>query len=372
MPNEIGGRADKEGNKYEVMVVIYYLLKVFNEEEKNITWEPIGIEENGTDIIIENKEGNKKYIQCKNRNGSKEYWDIGTLNSNNILKNWESHLSRNEKNQVVLFSPLAFTNLEDLIKRSKTNNNLIDFYVFQVMKSGKSLRDLFTNICEQFKIDTSKFNLENQTDEMIEGLNKIVNYLKRIDIITWTEQALKEYILSRIEQFFIGNKEQNYFLLTGIVWSEDLFGKPINKIQLINLLKNNNIEFKNSALDDSTLEKIEKLNKFYDKVFSPINDNLFSRKEFNECEKFLEDENSIIIYGESGIGKSGVTKYITDYCKKNNIVYIAIKLDKNVPKDNLELWSKDLGFKKSIVSCLDELSRNNKGVIILDQLDALR
>ena len=79
MPFEKGGRADKQGNRYEINCIIYELLKVLNETNYSVVVEALGTDEIGTDILVTTFDGQKEHQQCKARNASKEYWDISDL-----------------------------------------------------------------------------------------------------------------------------------------------------------------------------------------------------------------------------------------------------------------------------------------------------
>ena len=61
-----------------------------------------------------------------------------------------------------------------------------------------------------------------------------------------------------------------------------------------------------------------------------------------------------------------------NYCERENIPYIAIKLDRRIPHGNSEIWGQELGFPSSIVYALDVISKEKSAVLVLDQLDALR
>lgn len=52
--------------------------------------------------------------------------------------------------------------------------------------------------------------------------------------------------------------------------------------------------------------------------------------------------------------------------------YIAIKLDRRIPKGNCERWGQELGLPSSVAYAIHCISKNEKSVIVLDQLDALR
>ena len=68
MPFEKGGRADKQGNKFEINCIIYEILKVINERNYSVIIEALGIDERGTDILVTTPDGKKEHQQCKARN----------------------------------------------------------------------------------------------------------------------------------------------------------------------------------------------------------------------------------------------------------------------------------------------------------------
>ncbi len=121
------------------------------------------------------------------------------------------------------------------------------------------------------------------------------------------------------------------------------------------------------------MPRLKELNQIYEDTFIPLNNGLINREEFSDCRKAIDSGDSIIIHGKAGRGKSGCTIDIINYCKEKNIPYIEIKLDKQfLPKRNAEKWGNDLGLPASIAHCIHSISKNERAVIILDQLDALR
>ena len=69
MPLEIGGRADKQGNKYEINCIIYEMLKVLDETNYSVIIEALGTDEIGTDILVttfKNTSNVKREMQVKN------------------------------------------------------------------------------------------------------------------------------------------------------------------------------------------------------------------------------------------------------------------------------------------------------------------
>ena len=70
MPFEKGGRADKQGNKYEINCIIYEILKILDETNYSVIIEALGIDEIGTVRFVTTFDGKKELQQCTARNAS--------------------------------------------------------------------------------------------------------------------------------------------------------------------------------------------------------------------------------------------------------------------------------------------------------------
>lgn len=363
MPYELGGRADKSGNKFEIRWVLYQMLKVLDEKLEYIVLEALGDDERGVDIWIGQKNGSREGQQCKGRNGSKECWDYGTANNKRIFKNWKYQLDRDKSNTVALVSPLAFTLLGDLIERAKnTGKNPKDFYNNQILKASKEFVDFFNNFCKVMEINPAQ-DLD---------LIKCISYLNRITYRQFPDTELKELILSKISCLLIGDEEKIHDTFIAWIIDGNILGKRINQSVLYTFLKEKNIRFKNLATDERIMPRLEELNQEYKTAFIPLDNGLVKREEFSKFRKAIESGYSLIIHGKAGRGKSGCTVDIINYCQENTIPYLAIKLDKRIPNGTAEKWGRDLGLPASIAHCIHSVSKNERAVIILDQLDALR
>lgn len=357
------GRTDKAGNKYEINYVISQLLRVIGEEIYSVTIESIGEDEKGVDLWIVNNDGTREGQQCKGRNTSKDKWTIGDIKKYNIFNNWKFHLDRNGNNYVSIVSPISFVLLEDLTNLAHTSSkNPKDFYENQVLKANKKMRDFYSSYCQEMKLD-----VENEAD-----LIKSLDYLNRTSYHQFPDQNLKNIVLKDIKYLFSDNKEKVYNALLNYIINENVWGKAIDFITIKRYLDEKKIKLSNLAYDETILPRIQVLNEEFNSFFRPINDEMILRDEYKKCEEIIDKGESAIISGKAGYGKSGIVQLIAENCKDNEIPYIAIKLDKRIPENNTEEWGKKLGLPSSISYCLDNISKEKKAVIILDQLDALR
>lgn len=363
MPKELGGRADKSGNRFEIRVGIYYLLKVFEEKIDYFILEALGDDERGIDILVGYHDGHKEGIQCKVRNSSKDFWDFGTANARNIFSNWKFHLERDITYTVSLASPLPFPMLEDLIERAKNTSELPnDFYEHQVLTSSKDFITFFNNFCEVFSINPSDSK----------NLERCINYLNRIHCVHFPDAYLREILTDKIYYLFIDDEKLVYNRLIAWIVDEDTRGSKITFARIMDFINSNNLKLKKLAFDHRINLRINELNEEYRETFLPLDGGLFERDEFALCRTELELGKSLLLHGNAGRGKSGCAENIINYCNERKIQYIAIKLDKRIPHRNANAWGIELGLPTSIAHCIHSLSKDTPAVIILDQLDALR
>ncbi len=363
MPLEKGGRADKAGNRYEINWVIYQLLNIIDEKIYSVTLEVLGEDEKGTDLLIVSNEGIKEHQQCKARNASKDVWEFSDLKVKNVFKNWKTHLDRDATRCVSLISPVSCSYLVDLNDRANNTNGIADvFYDYQINNSSKEFSRFYYSYCNEMGLNNSNYI----------DVAKSIDYLKRSFYKQVSEYEMNEWTKQKINHLFVTNESIVYSLLVSLIVMGDILGKEITVTFLNNYFIREGIVYRSINLDTRIYPRISELNKEFQELFFPLKGGYIKRKETQKCLDFIDVEKSIIIHGKAGYGKSGCTQEIISYCKEKHIPYIAIKLDKHVPIRTCEEWGKSLGLPGSIPHCLNVISKNEKAVIILDQLDALR
>lgn len=359
-----GGRTDKAGNKYETNYFIYQILRVINEDIYSVTLEAVGDDEIGTDIWVVNNNGTREAQQCKGRNVNNDEWTIGAINKYSILKNWKIQLERDSNICVSIVSPISFILLEDLINMANNSSgDADDFYQNQILNANEETKKFYLDYCKGMKLD-----ITNEVDKI-----KSLDYLKRTYYHQIPDTELKNILIKpMIKYLFCGDENIVYNAILDFVINGDNWGKAINLIGIKRYLDTKDIKLRNLAFDDRIAPRIDVLNNEFDMFFIPINNEIIERDEYLKCKELINDGKSFIINGKAGFGKSGIVQLIVEDCKKNNIPYIAIKLDKRLPGKNTIEWGKSLGLPTSISYCIDSISKDKKAVIVLDQLDALR
>lgn len=359
MPYEVGGRADKQGNKYEFNWIVLKFIDIISEKIDAIKIEPIGPEADCVDILVRYRNGSTEAQQCKGRNASKENWSLADLNQKGILNSWRRHLERDPKVKVALVSPLPFTSFSDLIYRAKTNDDVRYFIEYQVETSS-----VVSNLLNNY-INYLGFSKEND-------IVKIINFLSRTVIRQEPSPENEEFIKDMISQYFIGDATSIKSKFINLIFNGEIYGRWFSFKDLEKFIISEKIEFRNLARDNRIMPRIEFLNIEYKNCFRTLKSGIKIRTQLDECKKYIQEGKSIIIHGKAGNGKSGLTENIIDWCNKNNILHLDLKLDCYMPNGTAQKWGKDLGFPASISYCMNAVSREENAVLILDQLDALR
>lgn len=372
MPNEKGGRADKLGNKYENWWLVRQMLRLIEEEILSLVVEAIGDHEVGVDLWINNKNGSKECHQCKGRNASNEYWRIGDLAAKGIFSKAKHQLNSDNDVYYHFVSPLTNTMLKDISTRARNSNDPDTFYKHQILpsqdkskpKNDPQIEKCFVSFCEYMEL-----NVDVKENRAI-----AYDYLKRMHLILFSDDMdVKLSLLKDINHLFVGEPNTIFNLLASYPIENDALGQTITANMLITYLESvADISLRRLNNDDKILPRIKILNEEFLASFSPINNSLIHRSATNECYSEITDGHSYVFHGSAGCGKSGIAYQLASMLKDNRIAYLALKLDRRTPVNSAEHYGKSLGLPASPTFCLDAIAADNKAVLILDQLDAVR
>src|SRR5690625_60234 len=254
--------------------------------------------------------------------------------------------------------------LHNITNRARNSNeNAKDFYEYQI-KNSKEVHKEYQKICEYFGLDCNS----------VQDNEQAFDYLKRMYVIHYSDDLeTKTTLKETIKYLFIGNPETIYNLLLNYPIENDLLGKEISSYMIINFLDSQpDISFRQLHKDERIMPRIKYLNTEFDSAFVKINNSLIHRQESEKCYKELLNGNSVIIHGKAGSGKSGCIIELKNRLKEENIVHLALKLDRRVPEHSSNNYGEQLDLPASPAFCIDAVSKDKEAVLIVDQLDAIR
>ena len=299
MPYEHGGRAAKQGARYEDNWTILKLLDLLEEKISSITIEPIGELEAGIDLWVNGLDGKREGQQCKGRHGDAETWTLARLAEINVLENWKTHLEREELCEVSLITELSFLMMCDVCSRARnTTAYPKDFLEHQITKTSKGARKFFDDFCK----------LMDLNPEVDSDLEKAVKLLSRTYIKQVSEYSIIEQIRERISRLFISNFEVVFSLLLSFIHTRDVWGREISQHEINIYLLNQKCEYRNLGNDHRILPSIQRLNDSFSRMFEPIGAQLIIHENVDEIFSVINQGSSVLLSGVAGSGKSGVVQ----------------------------------------------------------------
>lgn len=358
---EVGGRADKDGNQYENFFLGKQLLLLAEEQLKTIEVEPLGDEGQGVEYIVVKPDNTRIYFQCKTANGTKPHWSVADLATHKVFENAKAHILRSEKNEFHFISPLSYKSLDDLCLRARRNHSAADFIEHQV--TNAELKRALSDVEVQLGLFRT-----NPTE-----MKQLVYILSRcyFEQVTNTQDGLQD-AENMVGWFFCGNAKAARLLLENYVNDQGKYGVELSPHDIISFMQQRGHNLRDYGKDESVWQRIQTLNDTYWEAYSPINGTLLSRTAASSAIQQLIKGTSVVLHGKAGAGKSGCVELVSDYLRKNNILFLRLKLDKNIPQNSSVQFGQDLRLPDSPVRCLHKIAGGNSCVLILDQLDALR
>lgn len=364
MTFEPGGYANKLGNRYEGRWVVKQLLRLLNEEVHSVTIEAIGDDEHGVDLVVIKNNGIKQFQQCKARNSSRGSWSVADLNSKEILRSMRFQLDRNHDYEFTLVSGVQGTAFADVCESARNSDgDSENFYQYQIQNKGEGRRKIYRKFCEHLNL-----NPQQQPDRQT-----AFDYLRRMRIIQWQDdQNGRDDLHGWARMLVTGNPKVVVASLTD--FAQNNLRKALHADTIRDYLAGIGFHPRRLPHDNRVVPAIEELKQRFEESISSglIAGELIKRDETQQLLNALEENSVVIIHGSAGCGKSGVLYELTPILQKQGWAYLPVRLDRQIPINTTQQFGRDLGLPESPVMCLESLLGEKLGVLILDQLDALR
>lgn len=371
-----GGEADKLGNRYEKRWTVRKIIDILNENAIEMKIEPLGKEEEKTEFWVKYKNGKKEFHQVKRQNASNNNWTI--LRLKDVLKAAHDHLREDENNHFVFVSQTQCGVMREMSERAQSANSLLDFfeYFFTSDKLRKGIIKLANiwdiEIPEKFS-DEENIDISAEINKNKKAYQKVYNILKRIHFRIIDTESLKEQNEALIK--FLVNGEAVVGTLISFI--DDNIHKEIIAADVWDYLSENGYGKNNYAGDRSVASKIETLQIQFKQSLEQklINDSLISRLESEKLMELFDqsNDNLILLNGKAGSGKSSVLFQFVKMLEEDNIPYLPLRLDRQVPNNNSsEKFGESLNLPNSPEITISNFSGDRNSVLIIDQFDAIK
>lgn len=361
MSLEKGGRADKYGNEYENQFLARLFVRLVKGEYKSVIVEPLGDNRDSVEYIAIDQKDFLWHYQCKSSNTTHKYWTMYDLSSHDVFKRSKQIVQESPNNIYVFVSPLNYGELAELCKRARTNLSVEEFIKHQINSS--EIQKTFNDCSKYYGLRRDD---SDECKELVHILSKSYFEMQPSGIENVSDSN------EHIGMFFMGDSDSARGLLESYVNSRGLYGVAITANDIIDYMEQSGYYTRANIYNDKLIIKLNELNSIYYDVYQPINGELIYRKETEKVINSIIGGESIVLHGKAGSGKSGCIQNVIEELKRENILYLALKLDKAIPSISADSYGDTLGLSQSPVYCLHNLSAGKNCVLILDQLDSLR
>lgn len=366
---ELGGRADKLGNRFEAIWVALQLLRVLNGDLKSVEIEPLGDEEQGVDLWIVRNSGEREAQQCKRGNASRGTWSIADLESRRILIHLKKQLDRHQGCQFRFISGDPAPDFRELSERAEgAGGDPESFFEVQVQPFAGP-RKAHAQFCRALDLDVSD----------AEDRHKAFALLKRSTVEQFPPgRSGEEMALSLARLALDGEPSQALAVLTSFVSEEAAWARPLTGEWLSERLAASGLRRRTLTADETLATRIEELCNEFDESLANelIADDLIKRGPAERLAKILDDEDSrrlVAVLGDAGSGKSCVLLSIYRDLRIRGVPCLPIRLDRRMPAVSARRFGTDrCDLPDSPGLCLHALAGDRPAVLILDQLDAIR
>ena len=351
---ELGGIADKLGNRYEAKWLVRYFIDVIAGKTNWLKFEGVGTEYDGFEFAAGVGE-TTQWHQTK-FNAPAGNWTINALNREGVLKAFANRLSANQNDHCFFVSQDNAKDFRTLSEKARDSNSADEYLR---LLSRKQL-DCFHQIAAVWR----------QPNDIAFG------WLKRSYIEFIPGRELDSLISSYGDLYFFGGGEILFPTLRDIL--ENHFNKRITTEFAREIIRNHDhLNFKEWALDPTIPQRLVDETNVYLSTYSPFGagGSTIERGQVTTLiDAILQDNGKdlIIVTGVAGAGKSGIVRGAIEALQKHGVPHLAFRVDQHLSCGTREALGDTLtGRHESPVSTLKGTYPSALSVLFIDQVDAV-
>ncbi|KST62263.1 NACHT domain-containing protein [Mastigocoleus testarum] len=349
-----GGAADKIGNRYEGRWTVYCMIDVMDEKADSIRLEKPG--EDSFEFFVR-KNGNLECHQVKCQKSGRGRWTLKALEDGKVqvLSDFWKSLS-NPDVYCVFVSTQDADEFQELANRARDATSWTEF------------EDDYLNNTLSGHFDTLRQKWGNCSD--IDAFEA----LKRVRVETVGEVFLVDTVDNRLATLVEGDPKTIRLELAELVLERIHCELTTHDIWDY-LLRERKYRRREWGKDPHVLAVVDSVNNSY--IYSlcdtqAIAGGIIPRDEAQIAfEKLTEEKQSILLVGEAGVGKSGVTLQVLEKLQNQGFPILAFRVDRLEPALLPNNVGQQLDLPASPAIVLANIAQNRDCVLVIDQLDAV-
>jgi hypothetical protein len=350
--NNVGGVADKLGNKYELSWAILHALRCIQDERRSITFEDLDPElAEGSEFTFVDEHGTIAVTQVKRQHSITDHWTVAALRSRGIFAAATHHVTAGRE------------------------------YHFSSMTPSASLRVLSERVRQS--VDLQQFTAHQLTQE----LRPVFDELSAPDVLGSAESAWR---VLRGMWFEIEDEQQqvktNAMLAATMLEgaAETLLPTAVGAVLLDNLrrrltrrellegLSRHGVFARHATAKRTAHDEVHSATASWR---STVERELLSppipRTESTDLIELMNTTRLALVVGAGGGGKSSVVYQAASHLESNGAEVLAFRLDRRGAFSSTTELGVQLGLSTSPVASLRMAADGRDAFLIVDQLDAV-
>ena len=347
-----GGQSDKYGNRYEDRWTVRCVFAVLRDEADAIRLEPPGPEGDGVEFWLRYSD-HIEYHQVKRQRTGEGRWTLSALKSAGVLQAFLAKL-QDPTAHCVFVSGHAADVLEELGSRARDATSWQEFDEEFLASAtwGTNFEELYR---AWGKPDTEV----------------AFSALQRIRVETSSEANLAAWNKLEAGVVLAGDLGKAVPVVTDLL--REHAGSYLTAATLWPLLKAAGYVPNPWRATAALAEQVFAANDRYiaSRERNLIGGQLFERPEADQLRDLLAQERIVLLDGAAGMGKSDVLLQFVLQLARDNVPYLAFRLDRTTPTSLPENLGRELGLPGAPPIALSAFAQDRPGVLVIDQLDVV-
>jgi hypothetical protein len=363
MASDPAGRADKLGNEFERLWAVRHLIELVSGRAMSVKIEALGDDERGTEFWVDRPDGTREAHQCKRENGTTGRWSVADLEAKRVITNAQVQLGGDPRHRFIFASGDKVTHLSDLAERSHRCDNPAEFVEFLATTSRGHARE-FNNLCQRLGLDPVR----------PQDSAKALDFLRRFRPQVVDKNSLRDEVEELASRWVSGEPRDVVAALKDLV--DESIGRTLREADVVARLPAGSRP-RDLAKDPSLVVTLHDLRGRFDRSYRHllISGSPLGRSETDDLLARLTSEGGprlVLLHGTGGDGKSGVVFELVGRLGQLGIPCLPLRLDRDRPDGSPLEFGRSLGLPGSPAGSLAAAVTAGIGVLILDQVDALR
>jgi hypothetical protein len=366
MAAEPGGIASKLGTIYERRYAVEQLLRLVSGRVIRLRWEPASGEAGGADIELEDTRGVTEHVQLKRQNRAVAEWTPAALDREGVLQAAARVTDSSPNARFAFVSSDPVPHLKDICDQLKRHNGTEAEFVRDRITRPPERRACFDELLRRWSLtigsdgDEAKavrrlramsFRVLDRGDEGEEHLNLLLQASLTGDPAT-ASALLAAFLEQHLGRHISAQSVLDHLAAKGVL-PRDLSRDPSLPTAML-ALRTTFVDALRSRLVAGTWIPRAQVTDIVNKATADAPPRV------------------ILLHGKPGAGKSGAQLRIVEELIARGVQVLPLSLSTQPPQGSVLQYGESLGLKATPAAALRAVAGDQRAVLLVDQLDALR